>query len=365
MSGRLEIDLGALAHNYCVLNRGKPETLAAVVKADAYGLGAVQVAKALWQQGCREYFVAQASEGVALRADLPNAAIYVLEGVTERSVATLQAHDLQPVLNSIEQCAVWGQTAKPAALQLDTGMARLGLNAEAVPPVIDRYGLDVGLLLTHFARADEVGHDFNAKQLERAMAVFRPLQQQTPELRLSLSNSAACASGVAPPADVVHLGRAGIGLYGGNPMASGQAQDVGLMPVARVYGQILQLREIARGSPVGYGSTYVAAGAERLMIIGVGYADGVPRLLSGQGHVFADGKSCAIRGRVSMDMLHADATAVDVSVGDWVEVIGSHISLDNVAQQAQTIAYEILTGLGKRLHRVYLNHPDKHSGTSR
>ena len=362
MSGRLEIDLGALAHNYGVLHGGRPGTLAAVVKADAYGLGATQVAQTLWQQGCREFFVAQAAEGMTLRADLPEAEIYILEGVTAESAATLQSHNLQPVLNSAEQCAVWGPTGQPAALQLDTGMARLGLTAESVLPAIDRYGLDVGLLLTHFARADEVGHDFNATQLDQVMAVFRPLQERIPKLRLSLSNSAACASGVSPPADVVHLGRAGIGLYGGNPLAQGTAADVGLMPVARVHGQVLQLRELAQGSPVGYGSTYVATGAERLMIIGVGYADGVPRLLSGQGRVFVDGRRCAIRGRVSMDMLHADATGVDVAVGDWVEVMGAHISVDDVAQQAQTIAYEILTGLGKRLRRVYLNGLDTNTG---
>ena len=362
MSGRLEIDLGALAHNYGVLHGGRPGTLAAVVKADAYGLGAKQVAQTLWQQGCREFFVAQAAEGMTLRADLPEAEIYILEGVTAESAGTLQSHNLQPVLNSAEQCAVWGPTGQPAALQLDTGMARLGLTAESVLPAIDRYGLDVGLLLTHFARADEVGHEFNATQLEQVMAVFRPLQERIPKLRLSLSNSAACASGVFPPVDVAHLGRAGIGLYGGNPLAQGTAADVGLMPVARVHGQVLQLRELAQGSPVGYGSTYVATGAERLMIIGVGYADGVPRLLSGQGQVFVDGKPCAIRGRVSMDMLHADATGVDVAVGDWVEVMGAHISVDDVAQQSQTIAYEILTGLGKRLRRVYLNGLDTNTG---
>lgn len=358
MSGRLQIDLTALAHNYQVLHGGRPETLSAVVKADAYGLGANQIAETLWQQGCREFFVAQASEGVTLRSTLPTAAIYVLEGVTPLSLTTLQSSDLRPVLNSVEQCALWGPTGLPAALQLDSGMARLGLDADSIVPALNAHAPDVRILLSHFARADEVGHEFNSTQIDQVMTVFRSLQTRLPELRLSLSNSAACVSGLVLPADVKHLGRAGIGLYGGNPMASGTAIDCGLAPVASMHGQVLQVRELVPGSPLGYGGTYTAIGHERIMIVGVGYADGVPRLLSGKGQVFAQGKRCAIRGRVSMDMLHADATEIDVAVGDWVEIMGAHICLDDIANQAQTIAYEILTGLGKRLPKVYLNSPE-------
>lgn len=361
MSGRLQIDLAALAHNYEVLHRGKPETLAAVVKADAYGLGANKVAETLWGCGCREFFVAQAAEGERLRAILPAAEIYVLDGVTQHSIASLQKHQLRPVLNSVEQCALWGPSGLPAALQLDSGMARLGLSAEAVMPAIVRYAPNVQMLLSHFARADDVGHAFNTTQMHAVMAVFRQLQAQVPNLRLSLSNSAATASGLMPASDVAHLGRPGIALYGGNPMSSGCAADLGLRPVANVYGQVLQVRELSAGMPVGYGGTYKASANERIMIVGVGYADGVPRLLSGCGHVFAQGVRCRIRGRVSMDMLHADATAVDVAVGDWVEIMGAHISLDEVAKHAQTIGYEVLTGLGNRLHRVYLNDSDTNS----
>ena len=127
-----------------------------------------------------------------------------------------------------------------------------------------------------------------------------------------------------------------------------------------MFGKVLQVRGIKAGTPVGYGGTYTAIADERIMIVGVGYAHGVPRLLSNQGHIFVQGKRCAIRGRVSMDMLHADASKVDVAVGDWVEVMGVNICVDDIAAQAQTISYEVFTGLGKRLHRVYRN--DSESG---
>lgn len=353
MSGRLQIDLAALAHNYGVLHGGNAENLAAVVKADAYGLGANEIAAALWAEGCREFFVAQAAEGVQLRRRLPDAHIYVLEGVTTASYATLSAQNLRPVLNSIEQCALWSPSGLPASLQLDSGMARLGLSAAEVLPAVRNHDLDVRVLLSHFARADEVEHDFTELQIQRVISVFTALQQLRPELRLSFSNSAACVSGVALPAGIEQLGRAGIGLYGGSPIAGSRAHDSGLKAVASVFGQVLQLRNLEAGAPVGYGGTYTASAQERIMIVGVGYADGVPRLLSNQGEVFFQGQRCSIRGRVSMDMLHADASKVDVAVGDWVEVIGENICVDDVAAQAQTIPYEVLTGLGKRLHRVY------------
>ena len=364
MSGRLQIDLSALAHNYRVLHRGNVGKLAVVVKADAYGLGANEVATALWAEGCRDFFVAQAAEGVDLRRLLPDAHIYVLEGVTPSSRAVLAGQSLRPVLNNIEQCALWSQSGLPAALQLDSGMARLGLNVDEVMPVSRDYDLDVRVLLSHFARADEVGHDFTALQIQTVIGVFTALQQHWPRLSLSLSNSAACVSGVALPSGLAQLGRAGIGLYGGNPLASGFASDVGIRPVASLFGQVLQVRNLKAGAPVGYGGTYRAASDERIMIVGVGYADGIPRLLSNQGQVFVQGRRCPIRGRVSMDMLHVDASKVDVAVGDWVEVMGENICVDEIATQAQTISYEVLTGLGKRLRRVYLNDSDEEQQTS-
>ena len=360
MSGLLQIDLSALAHNYQLLQGGLGGNLAAVVKADAYGLGADEVATALWAEGCREFFVAQAAEGVALRSALPDAQIYVLEGVFSSSFATLRAQNLCPVLNSVDQCALWSPSDLPAALQLDSGMARLGLSAEEIALVLRDHAIDVRLLLSHFARADELEHDFTVQQTRSVMGIFAELRQHRPGLRLSLNNSAACLGGVALPAGIEQLGRAGVGLYGGNPLASGKASDVGLKPVVSVFGKVLQVRGIKAGTPVGYGGTYTAIADERIMIVGVGYADGVPRLLSNQGHIFVQGKRCAIRGRVSMDMLHADASKVDVAVGDWVEVMGANICVDDIAAQAQTISYEVFTGLGKRLHRVYRN--DSESG---
>ena len=349
MTSRLRIDLGALAGNYRTFTAKAAGEVAAVVKADAYGVGAASVAERLWSVHCREFFVATAEEGVALRQLLPGSAqIYVLEGALADSVVELKTHKLIPVLNTRTQCELWADSGVPAGLHIDTGMQRLGLPIDEVGSVVTGSRLELGLLLSHLANADEPEDPFNQVQVERIREAFQGLSTLYPNLRLSLANSAGMLEGIGPE----HLGRAGIGLYGGNPYA-GRTNP--MLPVVSLEGQVLQIRRLEANTPVGYGGSYVTARESRIATVGTGYADGVPRLLSSQGSVYVDGAFCPIVGRVSMDMLTVDVSDASVEEGQWVEFFGSNIPVDEVAEQAETLAYEILTGLGSRPTRQYLN----------
>ncbi len=350
MSNRLIVSRSALAANYRLLQANAQGEVAAVVKADGYGLGATAVSHCLAEAGCREFFVATAAEGSALRNDLvaahPDAVIYVLEGVWTETVEALRSHNLVPVLNTAQQCAAWVTTGLPAALHVDTGMQRLGMApAEALQFVSDPT-IPITLLISHFARADEPEDESIAAQMSLIQPLYQALREAQPDARLSLSNSAALLSGVGPE----HLGRAGIGLYGGNPFAE---RENPMSQVACLEARVLQVRDIESGVAVGYGGSFVSEKPMRLATVAAGYADGVPRLLSDRGRVFVAGQYCSIVGRVSMDMIHVDVTDVEVQEGDWAEVLGQHVTVDEVAELAQTLAYEILTGLGPRVTREF------------
>jgi len=340
----LRIDLDALAANFRVFaDAAAPGICAGVVKADAYGLGAVPVALRLWREGCRQYFVASCAEGVALRAVLPEARIFVFEGVWPEVLPMLLEADLVPVLNHSGQLACWrdGAPGRPAAVHFDTGMHRLGFAWET--PVACFEGLPIALLMTHLACADEPGHPLNRLQIER----FDRVRAAFPQVPVSIGNSAAILSGAALTGDV---GRPGIGLLGCNPIPRSANP---LARVATLEGQILQVRQVGAGETVGYGASYRAAAPMTLAVIGVGYADGLPRLLSNHGEVLVGGQRRPIVGRISMDLTAVDVTGLRAAAGDWVEFFGDGILLEEVAGWAQTVAYEVLTRLGPRLQRIY------------
>ncbi|MEW6644904.1 MAG: alanine racemase [Pseudomonadota bacterium] len=352
----LTIDLSALRSNYRLIrDRVCPAEVAAVVKADAYGLGAAQVAAALLKDGCRHFFVAQLSETRNLRAHLPpTAALYVLNGLLPGAEAEAIALGVIPVLNSLPQVCAWSAAGVqrgrrlPAALQVDTGMSRLGLAAGEVeqllahPAMLD--GIDLVLLMSHLACADEPEHMANTEQL----AVFRHFAAQFPALRRSFANSGGAFLDASFHGELV---RPGIALYGADPVP-GAAR---LRPVVRLDARVIQVREINTGTGVGYGLTFRASGPTRLATIGVGYADGWPRCLSERGAAYVDGVRLPIAGRVSMDSLTLDISALPEGAlrpGDLVELIGPHQTLDDVARDAGTIPYEILTSLGQRYARI-------------
>jgi alanine racemase len=347
----LRIDLDALAHNYRLLReRAAPAECAAVVKADAYGLGVERVVRRLLREGCKRFFVATAAEARHVRAVTREAEVAVFEGALASTVLTLVELNARPVLNSMEQIERWRGRGR-ALLHVDTGMNRLGLSSGEVGALAVRKDvladLDLAFVMTHLACADEPEHPLNAEQLER----FDRMRRQLPAARTSIGNSAGALLGAPYCGDLV---RPGIALYGGNPFAE---RENPMEPVVVLTAPILQIREIGEPQPVGYGATYVASPPARIAVVGIGYADGYPRNLGNTGTAAVRGRRVPVVGRVSMDLISVDIGALprsEVRVGDSVELIGPTVGVDEVAAAAGTISYEILTGLGRRLVREYV-----------
>lgn len=349
MSPRLTIDLAALEANYRRFERAG--SIGAVVKADAYGLGVEPVTTRLAQSGCADFFVATASEGVVVAELLHRLArvarVWVFEGITPANPELFQGTGLRPVLNSAAQLARWQEFGGgPFGLHVDTGMQRLGVPFDDVGE-LELHGATPDLLLTHYACADTPEHPLNAVQTTR----FQSVRKVFPSVPVSIGGSAALLGAAAAALPPVHVSRPGIGLYGGNPFMLGVNP---MRPVVTLEARVLQLREVPPGTSVGYGATHVTGKVTRIATAGIGYADGVPRSLSGRGYFAVQGERVPLLGRVSMDLVQLDATGIGIEEGDWVEVFGRTITLDEQAQVAGTVSYEILTGLGPRIERSYL-----------
>jgi alanine racemase len=339
---RLTVDLNALAANYRTLEAVSGVPVHPVVKADAYGLGAVAVARRLVKEGARTFFVARASEGEALRAALGDvASIYVLDGCAPGRAGRLIAAGLKPVLNSPEQAAEWRSAGGGACgLQIDTGMNRLGFRPEDAPEPFD--GID--LVLSHLACADEPDHPMNRIQRD----AFAAVTARYPGAVRSFANSGGCFLGPDHAFDAV---RPGICLYGGGPEGR---PDPRIRPVATFAAEVLQVRKVEAGESVGYSRGFVADQPTRVATIGAGYADGVLRSSSPAGQVAVAGRLRPILGRVSMDVLAVDLDGLDVAPGDEVELFGATRMLDDAARAAGTVAWELLTSVGARVERRHL-----------
>jgi alanine racemase len=349
-AARLTIELSSLAANYRALVRlAAPSEVAAVVKADAYGLGLGPVADRLATVGCRSFFVTTVDEGLRLRRLLPESRVFVLHGAGSAIAACREAR-LIPVLNTLADVRDWAAhgARAPAAIQVDTGITRAGLDATDVAqlaadaPLLAALHLE--LLLTHLACADDPSHPLNAEQVSR----FAALRARLPAIPTSIGNSAGTLLGPEFRGDVV---RPGIALYGGRPFLSGPNP---MRPVVRLEARVLQLRDIAEDAWVGYGATWRARAPARIATLGAGYADGYPRALGGRGFAFAAGRRLPVVGRVSMDLTTVDVTELArdaLCTGDYVDLLGGGVPLEEAAALAGTISYELLTGLAPRLVR--------------
>ncbi|OYX41334.1 MAG: alanine racemase [Rhodobacterales bacterium 32-67-9] len=337
----LTIDLDAIAANWRALAAMGRAEAGAVVKADAYGLGAARVAGRLATAGARRFFVALAEEGAGLRRALGREPeIFVFSGHMDGDTGTIRDAGLIPLLNAAEQvdrhrAALPGQ---PFGIQLDTGMNRLGMEeAEwaALAPSLLAEG--PRLLMSHLACADEPDHPMNAAQL----AAFRRMTDGAGVPR-SLSATGGILLG---PEYHFDLTRPGIGLYGGQPFAEAR-------PVVTLSLPVIQIRDVPPGETVGYGNSWTAARPSRIATLGAGYADGLIRAMSGRARVFAGGRPCPLVGRVSMDLMAADVTDLD-HVPERLDILGPAQGVDALAEAAGTIGYEILTALGPRYARAY------------
>ena len=362
-TGELIVDLRAIAENWSFVRSQLSDACAcgAVVKANAYGLGVERVAPILYEQGCREFFVANFKEAMQLRSLIGlDAEIYVLAGCNRGAESTFIEKDITPVIVSLEMFQRWlavcksGSHNAKSALKINTGMARLGLEDNeyhallANPESLKRAG--VRLLTSHLACSDQLGHELNRLQLQRFSDSLSRLRSHLPDVRASLANSGGVFLGSEFHFDLV---RPGVALYGGLAGEHGPS----MQGVAGLRLPILQIRKLNAGATVGYGATASFDTPRVIATVAGGYADGVLRSLSNRGFGFYKGCKVPLVGRVSMDSTMFDVTEVfegeSAEAGLSIELLGDNVSVDDLAKAADTISYEVLTSLGSRFQRSY------------
>jgi len=360
-TGILTIDLDAIVANWRKLgNQAVPADCGAVVKADAYGCGITRVTRALVRAGCRTFFVATLDEAKAVREVTPTSDIFVLDGFFPGSGDRFAKIDCMPVIGDSTELAEWDAYRKvsgwqgQAAIHIDTGMNRLGFRieeAQALVPRIKDGNHGFALVMSHLVNAEVLGNPINGRQV----AAFREIASQFSGIPSSLSNSSGIFLGSQFHFDLV---RPGAALYGVNPTPEA---DTPMQPVIDLKVRVAQVRNIERGETVGYGATWTARQPTRLAIVAAGYADGYFRAAGGVDNVrsaeaVVAGKRCPIAGRISMDLMAIDISALPSNAirrGGMVTLIGDGIGVDELAHHFGTIGYEVLTSLGKRYSRVY------------
>lgn len=359
--GILTVDLSALEANWKALGRRiMPSECSAVIKADAYGCGIEPVAARLAKAGCKTFFVADLHEARRARSAAPDAAIYVLNGLLPGTAPTFADLHARPVIGSMAELAEWDafctgqQWQGGAALHVDTGMNRLGISANeaaALAPRIRSENHGITLLMSHLACSEVTDHPLNQRQIN----LFREVRIMYRGIPSSIANSSGIFLGNSAHCDMV---RPGVALYGVNP-TPGHSNP--MRPVIELQARIVHLRIVPKGETVGYDAAWTARRATKLAVVAVGYADGYLRAASASDEApgadaIVAGKRCPIAGRVSMDLIEIDITDLPgngVRRGDLAKLIGDEISVDDVANAAGTIGYEVLTSLGRRYHRVY------------
>lgn len=355
----LKIDLGQIVKNWRKLAAiiGGQAECSAVVKANAYGLGAAPIASALWEAGARTFFVATLVEGIELRKTMPKATIAVLNGLLPGCESDYNRYTLFPVLNHLEEISRWHKLASKenktlnCYLHFDTGMNRLGIDKKEAALLIRSNlleGLSIKAYLSHFACADIGSHPM----IEAQSRQFDLLRSQLPPAPASLCNSSGIFCGEKYHLQLVRPGGA---LYGINPTPSSSNP---MESVISWQGKILQIKEIEEGESVGYGATFTAQKTGRIAIVAAGYADGLIRPLGNKSFVAIGGYHAPIIGRVSMDLISVDITAVPEQLayqGGYVDLLNGSLTIDHIAKACGTIGYEVFTALGRRCYRYYTN----------
>lgn len=360
--GRLTVDLGALVKNWRGLDAISPDSLTgAVVKADAYGTGMLPAGLALYDAGARFFFVATPDEAVTLRRELPQAHIFVLNGLYPGAARLYEKERLMPVLGSLEMLVEWlshcvnANEAFPAAVHFDTGMNRLGIRvdeADIVRNHMAQFGYMPQMIMSHLACADQPNHEKNRTQL----SMFQAVMAQFPGVPASLANSAGIMNARENHFQIV---RPGISLYGGRAV---MGRKNPMSPVIKLEVPVLQVRDARTGESVGYGAVHQLNRDSRIATLPLGYADGLLRSLSagdsrGGGYVVFREKILPILGRISMDLVSVDVTDLGHEgpvPGDLMEIFGKTIGVDEQADACGTIGYELLTSLKGRYKRSYI-----------
>lgn len=366
-TGILTIDLDAIKSNWSTLNQQMSggATCGAVVKADAYGLGAELVSTSLWDAGCRVFFVATLAEAKALRSALPyEGQIFVFSGLCQQSQSEgvspeWEQYRLSPVLVTKEHIVRWSEyvqshSSPPCAIKVDTGMHRLGLLPEEVDELLlsgHLQRLAPEYVMSHFACADDKNHPLNRTQMQVFDQCTQKIQQVLPDTKKSMANSSGIFLGDKAWYD---LARPGAALYGVNPTPTRSSP---MRPVVNLQLPVMQVKTIGKGESVGYGAKFVAQESTTIAIVFGGYADGLMRILGGSAIAFVGDQALPVIGRVSMDSLVVDVSALDNSQIEnlmFIDVLNEEQTVDDLAKMAGTIGYEILTSLGMRYERRYI-----------
>ncbi len=356
----LKIDLGAIAQNHATIAKQlSPKTeIAGVVKANGYGMGAERIAETLYDCGTRQFFVATMDEALNLRAQLPDdSSVALLCGLLPYAEALYAEQRITPVLNSVDEIQRWNKTcvdlqkSLPAIIHFDTGMNRLGLGPDETETLLSDMStmsnIDCKAIMSHFACADEHDHPMTHEQYK----LFEKTAAHFPNAKKSLSNSSGVFRSKDYHYDIV---RPGMAICGLNPTPEKASP---MMPVASLETRILQIRTMRKGDPAGYGATYRFDKEGQQATVSLGYADGFLRHLGSNAKLYFNGQPCTITGRVSMDLITVDISNIEGEkphVGALMEVLGPHQNADTLAEGGGTIGYEILTSLGSRYHRKYL-----------
>ena len=349
-SAALNVDLGAIIHNYTLIkSQSSTAECAAVVKANAYGLGMDVIAPTLYNKtGCNTFFVANLVEAVKLHAILPTAIIYVFNGLFEDQIETYVENNIRPILSDPGQIELWNGKKEACAIHFDTGINRLGLSEQQAEEFLNGSpDLNLSLVMSHLVRSEEKGHPTNAAQLNR----FKKITDELSNIPASLSNSGGVFLGPEYHFDLL---RPGIMLYGGNP---GLPQlPSGIKNAVEVKGKILQIRHLEIGETVGYNAIWKAERPSKIAVINVGYADGQLKVADLKTQVFVAGHHATIVGKTSMDMVAVDITGPEfdqITIKDEVELIGTNITLEMACEVSTLGQYEILTGIGQRYAKTY------------
>ncbi len=353
------INLGALVANYKSLaQRVAPAECSAVVKANAYGLGADKIAPALYQAGCRTFFVAHIEEALQLKAILPSdATLALLNGLPYAAEEFVAQSNIVPVLNSWSAIESWQNICQkkdkkfPAIIQIDTNMNRLGLDKKELQQLIKQPTLfekaEIKYIISHLSNGNDETNTSNYAQLTSLKTALT----QLPPSKVSLANSGGIFLG---PDFYFDLVRPGIAIYGVDPHGK---HPTPLKPVLKLEAHVIQNRNVGAGEPVGYEASFITRRPSTLVTLSIGYADGLLRALSNKGTVYFNGHKLPIIGRISMDSTIVDATDLKCKKpqrGDWMELIGTHQTIEQISADANTIPHEILTSLSSRCKRIYI-----------
>lgn len=353
----LYIDLTAIQKNYLILKeKSFPATCAATVKANAYGLGVTEISNALYEVGCKDFFVATLGEAIFLRRLKPDITIHVFHGIKYNETEAFLGQNLIPVLNEIEQIKLWNNFAKnkkltlPAIIHFDTGINRLGIDisdAKTIKNDVEIDHLNIKHIMTHLACSNQIDNIRNKKQLD----TFNTARKIFENYPATIANSSAIFLGNDYLCEMV---RPGAALFGINPTP--YLPNNPMKNVIRLTSKIIQIKPVQRDGMVGYGNICPVTKGMVLATVAIGYADGYLRSLTNRSYCYLKGKLVPTLGKISMDMIMLDISSFkksEIKVGDEVEIIGNHIDLSILSTQAGTIPYEILTSFSTRFKKIY------------